>query len=93
LGSVERRLKDDPELLMMWDYYQMCRETQLIIFEKPTGKKDGSKILSQVIWPTGFSFLPSGHFESEDYMLTRYFMGFLRGEREGALAMVAKKGR
>lgn len=71
----------------------LCRQTQLIIYEKPTGRKDGSKRLAQVIWPTGLSLLPSGiGLDAESFILMKYFHGFLRGEREGAQALM-KRGK
>lgn len=90
--SIERRLERDPDLADAWELYQLCRQQQLIIFEKPTGKKDGSKTLASAIWPTGFSSLPDGHgVFNEDYLLMRYFHGFLVGEREGAVRMISHK--
>jgi hypothetical protein len=72
----------------------LCRNQQLIIYEKPTGKKDGSKILSQILWPTGFSVLPSGNgVEYEDYILMKYFYGFIAGEREACAILMSRKGK
>lgn len=72
----------------------MARTTQLVIYEKPTGKKDGSKVLTTLIWPTGFSILPDNSIINEnDYILMKYFHGFLQGEREGCATIMKRKGR
>lgn len=77
-----------------WDLYRLCRNQELIIFEKPTGKKDGSKMLTRIIWTTGISTLPEGRgLLSEDFLLMRYFSGFLQGDREAAAKELAKKGK
>jgi hypothetical protein len=66
----------------------------LIIYEKPTGDKKGTKRLAQVMWPTGLSVLPAGMgLDGESFILMKYFHGFLRGEREGAQALIAKRGK
>lgn len=77
-----------------WELYIVCRQQQLIIYEKPTGRKDGSKILTQALWTTGLSVLPSGlGVLEEDYTLLKYFQGFLQGERQGSAKLMSKKGR
>lgn len=92
--AVNRLLSNDPELLYAWDMYLMCRNQQLIIYEKPTGKKDGSKILSTVQWTTGLSVLPNSvGVGGENYLLMKYFHGFMQGEREGAGKLMSKKGK
>lgn len=64
------------------------------MYEKPTGKRDGSKILSQLPWPSGFSLLPNGSgVFNEEYILMKYFYGFLVGEREGCAILMSKKGK
>lgn len=92
--NLKRRLENDPELYAAWELYQLCRQQQLLIYEKPTGKKDGSKILSTVLWTTGLSVLPHGAgIYDEDYLMTKFFLGFLNGERQGAAKLMSKKGR
>lgn len=87
-------METDPELSDAWELYQLCRQQQLVIYEKPTGKKDGSKVLSTAVWPTGFSSLPDGHgLYHEDYMLMKYFSGFLVGEKEACAKLIARKGK
>jgi len=72
----------------------MCRNQELIIYEKPTGKRDGSKILSSVLWTTGLNVLPNGTgLNGENFLLMKYFYGFLTGEREGASKLMSKKGK
>ncbi len=81
-------------MLWAWEQYQLCREQQLIIYEKPVGDKKGSKRLSTVLWTTGLSILPNGQgVESEDFFLMKYFQGFMQGERAGAQKLMSKKGR
>lgn len=77
-----------------WELYQSCRTLDIKIYEKPTGKRDGSKLLSTVPWPTGFSQLPgAGGLDDQDYVTMKYFFGFLAGEREGASKLISKRGR
>lgn len=77
-----------------WELYQLCRQQQLIIYEKPTGDKKGTKILSTVLWPQGFSILPNNlGVDGENFIMMKYFHGFLMGERDGAVRLMAKKGR
>jgi hypothetical protein len=92
--NVKRRLEDDPELFAAWELYQLCRQQQLVIYEKPTGRKDGSKILSTTIWTQGLTVLPNGSgIYHEDYIMTKYFLGFLMGERQAAAKLMSKKGK
>lgn len=92
--NISRRLEEDPELLYAWELYDMCRFQQFEIYEKPTGKRDGSKILSTVIWPAGFTVLPNGvGIDGENFLLMKYFHGFLQGEREGAAKLMNKRGK
>jgi len=50
--------------------------------------------LTKIIWTTGLSALPAGSgLLEEDYLLMRYFSGFLMGDRKAATAELNKKGK
>lgn len=69
----------------------MCRTTQIVIFEKPKGNK-GAKVMSVVLWPSGFSILPNdGGLEEQSYITMRLFQAFLSGERSGVSRMISKR--
>jgi hypothetical protein len=71
----------------------MCRQQELHIYEKPKGNK-GDKVLSTVVYPIGYSFLPrEGSLDDQDFLLMRYFKGFRQGEMQGAAKLMAKKGK
>lgn len=92
--NMEKKHRDDPQLLHMWDTYQDCRQLTITIYEKPTGKKDGSKILSVLTWPTGYAHLPApGGVADQDYLTMRYFRGFMSGEREAAGKLLSRRGK
>lgn len=92
--NVSTRLQNDPDMMMAWESYQLCRTQQLIVYEKPTGRKDGSKVLTTILWPTGFSVLPNGgSLNDESYVITKYFHGFMSGEKKAAAEQMKKKGR
>jgi hypothetical protein len=75
----------------MYEMYLLCRSADLIIFRKPTGKKDGSEKIVVVVWPTGFTTMPSvGGWEQQPYITTRLFAAAMRGEQQGASRLMAK---
>jgi hypothetical protein len=88
---MSRKLGDNPLLRNTYEMYIMCRSTQLVIFRKPTGKKDGSEKIVTVVWPTGITTWPRmGGAEDQSYLTSRLFAAALRGEQQGMARMMAK---
>jgi hypothetical protein len=89
--SQTNKLARKPLLKEHYENYVLCRSTQLVVFRKPTGKKDGSEKLVTVVWPTGFTQYPAaGGLEDQSYLTTRLFAACLRGEQAGCARLMAK---
>lgn len=85
------KLAKNPTLHRMYEMYDLCRSADLIVFRKPTGKKDGSEKIVVVTWPTGFTTYPrAGGWEQQSYIVTRLFAAAMRGEKQGASRLMAK---
>lgn len=89
--SVSRKLQGEwAEIRPYYEDYLLCRQTQLVIFRKPT-KKAGEEKIVTVLWPTGFSTLPNeGGWDQQDYLTTRLFAAALRGEQKGVARNMAR---
>ena len=89
--QVSRKLQGEwKEIRPYFEDYLLCRSTQLIIFKKPTKKRGEEKIVT-VVWPTGFTALPSeGGWNEQDYVTTRLFAAALRGEQRGVARNMQK---
>ena len=89
--SVTRSLQTKfKEVRPYYEDYLLCRQTQLMIFRKPT-KKSGEEKIVTVLWPTGFSTLPDeGGWNQQDYLTTRLFAAALRGEQRGVARNMSK---
>lgn len=92
MGNAQtNKLAKNPTLRQVYEEYLMCRSTQLVVFRKPTGKKDGSEKIVTVVWPTGFTSYPQrGGLEDQSYLTVRLFAAALRGEQQGAGRLMAK---
>lgn len=93
MGHPQRnKLKNNPALRKAYENYLLCRTLEFVVFEKPTGKKDGSKQLTTMLWPTGLSVLPQeGGVDDQSYIMMRLFSAALRGEREGAARAMKRR--
>lgn len=81
---VTKKLEKNPQLRVAYEKYVLCRSTQLVIYRKPTGKKDGSEKIVPIIWPTGLTQLPSqGGTDEQRYIDARLLSAALRGEQSG----------
>jgi hypothetical protein len=82
--TVTRKLQNEwAEVRPYYEDYLLCRQTQLMIFRKPT-KRAGEEKIVTVVWPTGFGTLPDeGGWYQQDYLTTRLFAAALRGEQRG----------
>lgn len=88
---MSRKLGNNPLLRTTYESYILCRSTQLVIFRKPTGKKDGSEKIVTVVWPTGITTWPThGGAEDQSYLTSRLFAAALRGEQAGVARLMAK---
>lgn len=89
--NQRRRLESDPLIREYYEDYLACRSTQLEVFRKPTGKRDGSEKIVIVQYPTGFTILPNrGGWHDQSYLTTRLFTAALRGEQAGIARQMAK---
>lgn len=63
-----------------------------MVFRKPVqGKKDGSEKIVTVVWPTGFTQLPTfGGIGEQDFIDARLLAAALRGEQHGIARLMAK---
>ena len=89
--NVSRKLQGEwAEIRPYYEDYLLCRQTQLVIFRKPTRRAGEEKIVT-VVWPTGFSTLPrDGGWDEQDYITTRLFAAALRGEQRGVARNMQK---
>lgn len=86
------QLKQDDQLLMFWDEYELCREKQLVVTRMPADPQGKKEKIVVVEWPTGLSQLPgNGGVGYQEYLKMKVFNAFLSGEREGVFLKLAGK--
>jgi hypothetical protein len=83
-------LQKNPRLRDLYELYLMGRSATLTIYEKPVDR-EGTKKVVPVIWPQHIQTWPRpGGLLDQDYLESRVFTAFLRGDIAGTQEYMKK---
>ena len=89
-NTANKQLAKNPRLRELYEMYILGRSTTLTIYEKPVGRK-GETVVAPIIFPTGIHTWPrAGGLYDQDYVESRVFAAFLRGDVAGTQKMMNK---